>query len=667
MIENRNDRSSKENVIVYGQYMPIIFLIIEMNIMKLILDTAKNRSRSLEREVRLIDEQLSVISTSPGISMRDHTQLIFERNIKLSLRDVFVEYLKIMKEFEKNAFQLHRAVSCHLFAMNNTGIQVLLQQLYGHRLAMSDFVEADFKDLLKKSDDSFDVSLSFIHIVFPFQIAACLLCDEKFCTSLLKNIMKYDPKKHKQTVNAIFNEIGKYLKDHPLSPKSTYFKYLDPVKFYLAEHFVCMLTNKAMIKFKNIEPENNLIVNEKCNLFSQSNTSDFQLDNKIVEKLKAYPSSNDALAKSKLINLQPIDYTVFSFSESSGFDENETFSIPELRYAIYEIRKVPLMVTPTEMLIIFSRALIAIQEALAQDGKLIGADESFQFFSYSVINAKLDALPLVVKFIEFYMNNELDETKFSYIREQLKIILSFIDRQTFQPMEFILFPFSKLPTNLENMFVKVSNDPIYLKGFEVYAIPFWKKDSSEGMFPALFRYSGGEDRSVGFQYILSPDAHLDYNFLPKLPFVPTIKGSFLQLTTDFIENHSMVKIDGGDYNSVINDVEIISSMLLMANEKDLKLSTSSKNSFYESFIKKQWHMTANSPDVAIPTAVARVQKALVELEQLPDSFLINGIFDTETLKAIKDFVKTKDDDQVISPRIFNYIISCSSKANTKTS
>ncbi|OHT01393.1 hypothetical protein TRFO_31827 [Tritrichomonas foetus] len=652
-----------------------------MNIGKFILDAAKSRIVMLKREIALIDEQLSVVSTSPGVTLNQHTQLFLERNIKTAEHEVFLQYYNAMSQISNNVFQLHQAVTNHLFIMRLPAMHVLLQKLYGHRLAIATFMAPELPNIERQSIDSDDVSLLFLYTVFPYEISVSLLSDQKFFTSLLKIVIDYDPRKHKSAFENMFNLVKKFLTAHPISDKSIYFKFKIPLYFILAEQFLTSFTSKTMMKHTS-DPIRNYIVSEKCMIIAENGTQICQLNPKLVERIQTYSTQNNNQnnkANIRDIHLYPID-SISATSSSSESSDNETdyeiLSIPELRFVVYEIRKLPLMTSPTTMTIVLSNAIEYLQKCLTTDGNLIGADETFQFFVYALSSAKLHCLPNIINFITGYIDDDLSETKFAYNIEQLRSSLDFINRQSLPTRPYIILPFSKPPPDLKDSLIRVKSDPIYLKGFNVYAFPLWRNDP-KFLFPALFHYTGCQEKAVGYQYVLASNVQLDYSTLPKCEAIPTTNGTFLQLSESYIQANSMIRIDGGDYDAAQDDLEIVSSMVLMcqltntsfntfssydSNGNTLKgISTSMKDHIYNSIMKGQWRMRSHKADNAVREAVAEVQRSLMLLGFLPPSFPMNGVLDYNTLSAISTFINAKSNKVAINPRVFNYIISCGAK------
>lgn len=675
-----------------------------MNIGKFLLDTVKARIIALKNQISLIDKQLAILSSSTSINQINHFQFVLEKNLKLTTYNILIQYYNSMSQLTLSAFQLQQVVSAHLFAMNQDQLQLLLQELYGHKQALATFLSTKSKcnsnSQTKHNDEpSIDDSLNFILTIFPFEISVHLLSNSSFFSFLLKNVLNYNPQKHKNIVYSVFKKIEDFIKSHPLSEKSIYFQHQNPLCYLLAEHFVSVFINKTS---KNSLRD--FSTAEKCALIAQNGCQTCQLNMTLFEKIQSISSSSSTnqstdetddsstnlLPSSNNISFDNFsDFATFSSSidsvlscSSNYFDEEnkeiDTSVIPALRYSIYEFRKISLQPSPSEMLYVLSKAINSIQYLLASaNGGMIGADETFPFIIYCLSASKLNRLPSIIEFIEKYSDSSLKETKFFYYIQHLKSSLSFIDNQKLQESPFYIFPFSKPPKNLEKILVRVKESkPVSLKGFSVYSFPLWLQNAS---FPSLFHYSGGQEKAIGYQYKISDETLID---IPKqFKSIQTVNGTFLQIPDDYIELNSLIKVDGGDYDASIDDIEVVSSMLAMnfsgiSNDKDLKRpSTSMKDTLYEKYIKKPWAMnSANDKkielkgEVAVRSTIAEVQIALIILEKLPSNFVVDGNLNYPTIESIRSLFKNKDSrsnnfKDLIHPKVFYRIISETKKKN----
>lgn len=679
-----------------------------MNIGKFLLDTVKARIITLKNEISLIDKQLAALSSSPGIKIKNHFQNVLEKNLKFTTYNVYLQYYNSMSQLTLSAYQLQQVVSSHLYAMNLAPLQILLQELYGHKLALDTFLSAKSKcnsttvvAQFDTHDDypSIDDSVNFIFTVFPFEISVCLLSNSSFFTFLLKNVLNYDPQRHKKIVYSVFKKIEDFFKSHPLSNKSIYYRYQNPLCYLLAEHFISVFINKP---YKHSLRDYSTA--EKCAIIAQNGCQICQLNLSLLQKIQNLSSSNQStddtddsstnLSLSPNISNDSYSYDMASFSSSFSTDQSYSSSselyfdeekdeidvsaIPSLRYSIYEMRKISLQPSPSQMLFVLSKAINSIQMLLlSADGGMVGADETFPFIIYCLSLAKLNRLPSIIEYIEKYADFSLRETKFFYYIQHLKSSLNFIDDQRLEKSPFYIFPFSKPPKHLEKILTRVKESkPVYLKGFTVYAYPLWHSDIP---FPALFHYNGGIEKAIGYQYRITDNALFD---IPSnMKAIQTVNGTFLQISDEFIDSNSLIKVDGGDYDASIDDIEVVSSMIIMdftstSNDKDLiKPSTSMRSEFYEKYIKKFWGMKNvnngrfETGDIAVKATIAEVQIALVILEKLPSNFIVDGNLNYETIEAIKNMInqnnnqKNRNIKDIIHPKVFYRIVSEMKKKN----
>lgn len=677
-----------------------------MNIGKFLLDTVKARIIALKKQIYLIDKQITVLPSSTTIYTKYHFHIVLEKNIKITMHNALLQYYNSMTQLTLSAYQLKQVVSSHLYAISLSPLQLLLQELYGHKLALYTFLSAKPKcnssSKARANDDepTIDDSVNFILTFFPFEISVHLLSNSSFFSFLLKTVLNYNPQKHKNIVYSVFKKIEDFFKSHPLSAKSIYYNHQNPLCYLLAEHFVSVFANR---NYKNTLRD--FSTAEKCALIAQNGLQICQMKTSLIEKIQNISSSsstnqsaddmddssNILLLSSNTSNDFSNDFTTFSSSSSidpsistsdvnldEEIEEINSFTIPALRYSIYELRKISLQPSSSEMLYILSKAIDSIQYLLATaDGSMIGADETFPFIIYCLSCAKLNRIPSTIEYIEKYSDSSLRETKFFYYIQHLKSSLSFINDQKLQESPFFIFPFSKPPRHLEKTLIRVKDSkPISLKGFNIYAFPLWHKNIP---YPSLFHYSGGNERSIGYQYKISEDAIFD---IPKeFKAIRTVNGTFLQIPDDCIEINTLIKVDSGDYDTSIDDIEVVSSMLGMSfsassNDKDLiRPSTSMKKKLYETYIKNYWSLkcgknikSEKEGDVAVRSIIAEVQIALIILEKLPSNFVVDGTLNYMTIDAIKNLISIKElrsnnIRDFIHPKVFYRIISEVKKKN----
>ncbi|KAK8884654.1 hypothetical protein M9Y10_043772 [Tritrichomonas musculus] len=672
-----------------------------MSICKFILKTVKSLIISVENEIKIMDEQLNVLVLAPGITKKDQIQLSLQRNIKSALHDLLVHYYNTLKQTMPKVAPLQQVISCHIYTLQQDNFQILLHELYGQQSALTTLVGEEYKKCTNDADLPADIHLQMIFLVFPWEFIIDLLSNSSFLKTLLKTVLNYDPSKHVKAVSTIFNSIQKFQTLPLLASKIRFFTAQAPMYFALAELLVTLFTHKVMIK-ENWNPLVNFSIAEKCALIAQRGIQICELNSGLMKVLHdaSLKKSKENQSTDDFAYLRPIES--FQHKSSESEDDIDDMELPELRHVVLELRKIEIQHSPSLMLFCLSNALQWLTAALTVDGRQIGADESFQFFAFCLSHAKISCLPSIVAYIDKFVDDALHETKYEYYIEHLRSGFGFIDNRLLPVQPFLVFPFAKPPPHLRGILKRVesSNDeqantnvineennndnsnnennskndvqiennenndlnsnsnekkkerePIIMKGFDIYAFPTWRNEYNT-LFPAMIKYTGELNSAICYQYTVSSITALNA-FNEAFEAIPTLYGTFFQLKDELVQSAYMIKIENEDYEKEEDRVEVYSSLMLMATEK-FSPKLSNLDQLFAS-VKAEWHFRSNDSTIAVKTAVAEVQKALVLLSFLPDSFPIDGVFNFETMSAIREFIK--DRKLIITPQLFKAIVS----------
>lgn len=645
------------------------------NYVNFLLSVVRRRASYLESEFMIIDQQRSMIKSAPGIKKKDIIQLTLQRNIKASLHDLLLQYCKTMEETANPTSPLQQAISCHLFTIQQPKFQIRLQELYGQQSALTTLVNEDYRKAVGNSDISADVHLKMIALVFPYEFIIDILNDARFFHLLLKTVLNYKPEKHKQAVYTIFKEIKQFTVSKTIINNFMFFAAKNPMYFALAEHFVTIFTCDQMLHF-DWQPLRNFSAAEKSALIAQNGIQNCELSQKLITKMQN--SANEVvidLDESEKMGfyLRPLnadEKNEKNSDENIEIDDNielneniEQFGLMELKHVILEIRKIPLQPSPTAMLHILSNSLQWLQASLTIDGVMVGADETFQFFVYVLAEAKLWCLPAIISFINTYVDDALRETKYEYYINQLQCGLEFIENRLLPVQPFIVFPFLTPPAAYAKDFHLVSEEQVHMRCFCVYAFPTWSYQR-DNLYPAMIRYTGSSnDVAICYKYTVS-DAVTSHKTSFNFEAIPTLNGTFLQLPSKIIERYWMIKIEDGDYEKHYDELCTYSSLLLMSKKRVQFHCIQGINILFQD-VKAPYRLRSDDAVVSIRMAIADVQRSLVILEVLPDSFQVDGTLDHMTLLAIKKFVKNNKDYILLTPKVFEYINSSASKKMKK--
>jgi hypothetical protein len=190
-----------------------------------------------------------------------------------------------------------------------------------------------------------------------------------------------------------------------------------------------------------------------------------------------------------------------------------------------------------------------------------------------------------------------------------------------------------LPARLASVMTPTNNDPIPMKGFEVYAMPTWEAGWSM-LFPAMIQYTGTDHFAKCYQFVVSDTRQLDLNL--KLETIATLHGTFLQLTPERIKQHNMILVDDGDYVAHIDEISAISAMMKMRAGPVLNTSVVKLGKLYD-LIRPVWGFrpTSNEIPSQIQSEIRKVQQALIHQEWLPGTTVPDGCLNIETFTAVE--------------------------------
>ena len=313
------------------------------------------------------------------------------------------------------------------------------------------------------------------------------------------------------------------------------------------------------------------------------------------------------------------------------------------------------------MLFFLANAIQWIKSGLrAACGQDPGADELMPVFVYCLACSRPPFLPAMIAFIERFVDAALKETSFLYYIEQLKSSLEFITDRTLPVQPFLLFPFTELPDRLTGRLTLTNDEPLTIKGFEVWAFPTFS-EMVDTWGPALIRYTGSEKVARVYQFRVDQDVQLVPN--RSMDLVPTLKGAFLHFPHEMIAVNQMIEVEDGDFVSAIPNIVAISGMMIMSGVSRCKPTVVAMNRMYSEFCQ-EW--ASNEKELAsrkkrgplneIRQRIAEMQKALVLLQRLPASFPLDGRLNVETLHALQKYYEKEDGRLVLRPYDYRVLV-----------
>jgi hypothetical protein len=610
------------------------------NYINLFVDAVQLRINSLAAEIVLCDAQLKLFGGVPGTKEIDYKQLLLIRNIKATLHNALTEYNKTMQSFNRESAPLKKAISCHLFTLQQDKMQILLQELFGQQSALTTIVGNDYQKYTKDEDVPADIHLRMITLIFPYEFLVELLSSAEFVHNLAAVVLQYTAKNHVRHIRSLFNYIRKFKSLKTLSSSFQFFTANHTMFFALAEHLLTLFVRTKMLH-ENWQPLRNFTTAEKSRLITDQGSAKLKLNEKIVNYLISQKIEKKELPSE---DVRPICVT----APDLEFDENEIIEIPALLHVVLELRKMPLQPSPSAVLYVLSNALGLMTSAVSIDKQQIGADEIFQFFVYCLATAKVWCLPGIASFAEKFVDEALLETKYQYLITQLNCALEFIEVRKLPVKPLLVLPSVPLTKEvLVNVTPADDEDKIILRRFAVYAYPTYSK-KTKSVFPAMLRYTGDLlDVAIVRRYKVNVSA----SFMGDIESVASLEGTIFPVTVQYIERNRMIKVNGGDMVQSDQLVSVFSALEKMLNGFVRKPALIKLDQVFTA-VRETWKISKNISSVTI--IIAEFQRALVILGKLPCEFPIDGVLNYETLKALEGMIGKGFE---LSPKTFEYVIN----------
>ncbi|EAY17272.1 hypothetical protein TVAG_266350 [Trichomonas vaginalis G3] len=571
---------------------------------------------------------------------------MLRRNIKATLHHLITEYCISMNSYNQDAAPLKMAISCHICTINLPQFQIKLHELFGQQSALTTLAGKDYTKYTRDEDVPADIHLKMITLIFPYEFLSELLKSIDFLQIFTKIILNYKPQKHVNAIKSVFNAIKKFGANNDISNINQFFTANEIMFFALAEHLVTIFTHKQMIN-SNWDPLRNFSTVEKSRLIAEEEFKALNLNQKLLDHLQSHHDIIEKLKNplpSKSLNeLREICET----KPELEFDENEKIEIPALHHVVLELRKMPLQCSPSGLLFTLSNALTMLTNAVSIGGEMVGADEIFQFFVYSLSAAKVWCLPAMALFVEKFVDDALLETKFQYLITQLNCAVEFIEGRKLSIKPFIILPHTKMTPEIEAKLSPVDDEIIVMKRFAVYAYPTFTEEC-QTVFPGMIKYTGKlEDQAFVRKFSLKGSP----SFLDDFESVASLNGAIFPLNQDYIVKHKMIRVDSGNMVDSADDINRFSTLMLMFSGEINNPSTGKINKAF-SIVNGIWKMASNVAKLDL--IVADLQMALVFIGKLPPNFHVDGIFNHDTYRALVELVGKRGKVE-LSPKMFENV------------
>lgn len=265
------------------------------NFYQKIVSAVKYRILSLESEINIIDEEIPLMSQSPGTTELQQTILCLQRNVKSVLHDVLLAYYKHFTEIcLPTTTSISSIVKCHLRALNQGEITILLNELYGSQSALNTFVGEEYNQYLRQTDAPQDHQLRLLFQVFPYEFEYELFADSTFFQFLLETVDQYQIENHEQLLMTLFCR----MKNQKPKSQTYFFADANPLYFALTEHLFSIFVSTKMHHFYWDELEN-FSIYQKCKLIVLQGPSSCSCNPELIRLLK---SSKDDESLLRIIN-----------------------------------------------------------------------------------------------------------------------------------------------------------------------------------------------------------------------------------------------------------------------------------------------------------------------------------------------------------------------------
>lgn len=612
----------------------------------LLEEVVRFRIVTVENEIDLLNREIEVIPTAPGIESDVRVVLVHLVNIKVALQNALMAYYRgIHKNLvEKTLYDVHMRV------FNSRECKIAIGALLGQQSAMNGIVGDDY---LKYSNDEnvpYDMQLRILQNVFPYNLEIELLKSKEFFTLLLTEVENYSPQSHQSSIRRLFE----YISTVDIVIEDLFYTPGPALWFMICEHILSCFVYTKMIE-SDFQPLENFAVSQRCQLIISQDILSFgvkeKLWNLVKDEYQRLKDNRDSEESDLLSGVCSINERIDLDTEEIPLSEE----MKPLEHVVLELKRMTFQVSPSAILCVLANANRWLTEALTTDGEVVGTDDLLPFLVYAVSMADIRYLPAFISFVERFYDEGLYYTKFSFLINQLDVILDFVKQKMLPVKQFLLFPFRNVPKIVEGIFTR--HGEIQLSGFKVYAFPTFTPNF-EKVFPCFLRYTGNRtDIATVHQFSVSAPIVSVMNHLDEMELIPALHGSFFQLPEETVTKCQMIDIDNGNYDDWIPTIIALSSMMKMIPHC-VNPKISDTEGIFE-YVRRKYRLHGQNAVESIMTVIAELQKQLI-LAQDPDVTTVTGILDHGTLKALSRISKVPQ-DRSFRPRDFDAVLAKTSE------
>ena len=594
-------------------------------IVERIISGVRRRIRQLETELRLLEQQLEFITKIPGFDKDEATVLSLEHNIYVILHKNYCAYLDTFCERASIRYPLKKIIEVHLECLNEMQLTSFMEEVFGHQCAIQMITGVS----IETAGDTPEHILKAVSNMLPFNLIVPILHDERFLDVLFRTVEGYKPTEHKKWLLNLWNPLMALKLD----------KY---VIVALSEIFLSFFVEDEIENsFRDLNEVYSCVVNSRM-LISRG-LSAFELP-PCVSELKVNKE------------IEPEEKPLYSLSEWKSHWPSEAVEkkvqkamLPGLRHIALELRKCETQISVSTAVYKLWRAFDWLTKALAQEGDMVGADESFTFYVLELCEADMTRLPMILGAMEKFVIEEFKISKVAYLLTQTRIAVDWIVKQDMEAQRDVVL----MPMRTFGETEALSRQKILLSGFKLYTIPLFR-DATVRPFPY---FTGQTDDVVTlYEYDVASkdDTFKDWQFLK------TPQGYVMVLEPTRIHEWNMIEVVNGSYDVSEPMIEAVSNFMVLlpmklSNPKTAPLTRLTR------IYSETWHVEPSQVDRDMQDRILAMKQALIRYGaiQTDSDGTITGIVDHQMVLAVKSIFKyvESDTDFFVNQEIYDAILN----------
>ena len=588
----------------------------------LLLNGVRRRVAQIEIELEIIEAQLKLILNVPNFNQDDVALLYLEHNMNVAVHHIYCSYLSLISQEKDMDCSVRKTVSKHMDIVRKLEgeLDEFLEEAAVHQSAIESIIGISVADLSRGS--SSDDIMKVIALLMPFQLIVPPLCESRFVDELFTIVKDYDPANHKQTLLKLMGLLSRLNVD----------KY---VLVTLSEVFLGFFMG-GQIERSCRSPDEMFRYIENSWILVRNGMSSFGLGDK-AKNLKVNAVIGEHAPAFTLKTWKP-----YCESWKRPSQEFKNPLVPGLRHVVLELRKIETQITVSLSGYRLWRASDWLTNALSLEGEYVGADESFIFFVIMLCEADMTRLPMIIRAMEKFIISEFKESKFGYLLTQLRTAFDWIADHQVESKEVVLLPTKRYGDN-----EPVSQAGVKIEGLAVYAVPSF----IDSEMRAWAHFTGEHsDIATLYPYEIERSAKLKFFKLPE-GYVPVLSPTAQK-------ELRMIKVIGGDYESSVDSINIVSNYMIFLPIRIESPKTAPLDRL-EQIYTETWGVQPPEIESDMRSRIVAMKEALVRHEDLPESAELTPIADHSLIAATNTVFHNFQDlsDFFVDPRLYKQVTS----------